>query len=1101
VIGPGPESEAPSNPTVDLLVEYDQAKGVGETRALQPKVRFDDVAAIACVDLLHRAWPSSGAAFASTILPTAAVLGDFRIVREIGRGGMGVVYEAEQLSLQRRVALKVLPQAAFLDDGRLARFELEARTAATLEHPNIVPIISIGCEQNVHYYAMKLIRGASLAQLHLQLTSATARERAGQSDASADAMIESPFATSKELVEEIASPIFPPMASVLSNPGQYFDTIAQWGVQAAEALHYSHERGVIHRDIKPANLIVDPSGKLWITDFGLARLNDVAGMTFTGDFVGTLRYISPERLEGGRDISQQVDVYSLGVTLYEMLALKPAFDAGDHPVVLRQILEHDPRPLRRVDARIPADLETIIAKAIEKEPAQRYLSAREFAADLQRFLTDQPIQARRTTIAARMLKWAKRHQALIYASLVFGGLLVCSLAVSTFLIRRSLHETADLLYVADVGAAYAAWGRGANEEVSEILARHIPSSWEMDRRGLEWRLLNEAAAPTEPTELLGHTGPVNEIAVFPDQRRLASVGADGTLRIWEIASGELLRTVKVCEEALNSVAISDDGRLVAVGSTYAYLCDAESGDPPEEVLRNDFTIDSLAFSQDGEKLFAGARYHEVIMVSLKNREVSRFPSDARIESLEFLPGGALLVPNRRPGYANDPVGVIQFVDPHSMEVLRELDVTSDVSHPGRLTVARSSSSGEYIFAGETYDSTAYLFESQSGKKVAQTPVSRVRLTDLAIASDGTSIGIGYRDGVFEVFRIQFQLGEVLINERPQIMHAHEGELLSLKFIGSTLLATAGIDGAIRVWKLPRRQPSSFPCGETGLTGVSLSPDGKHVAYTSLNGYGAIHVGSGSEMFRRRQPSVAFQDPVWSHRSDQFSIVVRDEPTLVTVGLTGAVLRTTKLRERPEKMAHSPRGDALALAGPVHLSILDSKTGVEAFHSDVGYGNTLSVCYSGDGELFALGNDLGCITVMQNSNYRQTSQFKSRGEVDGLCFSTDNQFLASGHRDGVVRLWNLHDRELVAEFQGHEMGVADLLFSDDGTTLVSASQTGIVRMWSVKHARLYGVLFDPAWDSFSAGRCGLDLTTLGDRLAVGYRNVPDDVVDMMLWQAK
>ena len=1101
MIGPDRESEAPSKPTLELLVEYDQAKGVGaQTQALLPEARFDDVAAIACVDLLHRAWPSSVAAFASTTLPTAAVLGDFRIVREIGRGGMGVVYEAEQLSLQRRVALKVLPQAAFLDDGRLARFELEARTAATLEHPNIVPVFSIGCEQNVHYYAMKLIRGVSLAQLYLQLTSTTARESAGNGDASAAATSESSSATSKERVEDIDF-LFRSVLSTLSNPDQYFDMITQWAIQAAEALQYSHERGVIHRDIKPANLIVDPSGKLWITDFGLARLNDDSGMTFTGDFVGTLRYTSPERLEGGRGIGQQVDVYSLGVTLYEMLTLKPAFDGGDRPVVLRQILEHDPRPLRQADPRIPADLETIIAKAMEKEPSQRYLSARELAADLRRFLTHQPIQARRATISDRVFKWAKRHKTLAHATLVFGGLLVVLLGVSTLLIQRSLRETADLLYVADVGAAYAAWGRGANEEASEILARHIPSSWETDRRGLEWRLLNEAVAPTEPTELLGHTGPVNEIAVFPDQRRLASVGADGTLRIWELASGELLRTVKVCDEALNSVAISDNGKLVAVGSTCAYLCDADSGDPPKEVLRNDFTIDSLAFSPDGEKLFAGARYHEVIMVSLEDREVSKFPSDARIESLEFLPEGALLVPNRRRGYADAEVGVIQFINPDSMEVVRELDASSDVRHPGRLTVARSSSSGEYILAGETYDSTAFLFESQSGKKVAQTPLSRVRLTDVAIASDGTAIGIGYRDGVFEVFRSQLQPGDVLINQRPQIVHAHEGELLSMKFIGSTLLATAGIDGAIRLWKLPRRQPSSLPCGETGLTGLSLSPDGKYVAYTSLNGYGAIHVESGSAMFRRRQPNVAFQDPVWSYRSDQFSIVARDEAALVTVGLTGAEARTTRLRERPERMAYSPRGDALVLAGPVHLSILDSKTGAEAFHGGVGFSNTLSVCYSGDGELTALGNDLGSVTVMQNSNNRQTAQFKSRGEVDGLCFSPDHQLLASGHRDGVVRLWNLDDGELAAEFRGHEMGVADLLFSDDGTTLVSASQTGIVRMWSVKHARLYGVLFDPAWDGFSAGRCGLDLTTLGDRLAVGYRNVPDDFVDMMLWQAK
>jgi eukaryotic-like serine/threonine-protein kinase len=315
VIGHGSDSEAPSIPVVDLLVGYDQAKGRGaSTQALHPESPVSDGGAIACVDLLHRVWPSSNASFASATLPKAAVLGDFRIVREIGRGGMGVVYEAEQLSLQRRVALKVLPQAAFLDDGRLARFELEARTAATLEHPHIVPIFSIGCEQNVHYYAMQLIRGVSLAELYIQRTAATVRGNAEHDETSSEEPIISSWAAPDEPVVETEA-FFRSTGTSLSAAEQYFARITNWGIQAAEALHYSHERGVIHRDIKPANLIVDSTGKLWITDFGLARLNDDAGMTYTGDLVGTLRYTSHERLKGCSGANSQIDVYSLGVTL------------------------------------------------------------------------------------------------------------------------------------------------------------------------------------------------------------------------------------------------------------------------------------------------------------------------------------------------------------------------------------------------------------------------------------------------------------------------------------------------------------------------------------------------------------------------------------------------------------------------------------------------------------------------------------------------------------------------------------------------------------------------------------------------------------------
>jgi serine/threonine protein kinase/WD40 repeat protein len=1088
-----PESDATWHLTVDLLVEYDLAKETGtQTQPLRPDGPLDE-AAIACVDLLHRAWPSSSGALGPRNLPAATVLGDFRLVREIGRGGMGVVYEAEQLSLARRVAVKVLPHAALLSAGRLARFELEARTAATLEHPHIVPIFSVGREHNVHYYAMKLIRGVSLADLYLYRSSFAAGGRGANGD------------TGGAKNEELGNARDALLRSIGSEPSdvvRYFDAIVEWGIQAAEALQFSHERGVVHRDIKPANLLIDQSRTLWIADFGLARLNDDSGATFTGEVVGTLRYTSPERLQGGPGANQQVDVYSLGVTLYEMLALQPAFDEGDRPYLLRQIIEHDPRPLRQVDPRIPTDLETIIAKAMEKDPAQRYLSAGEFAADLRRYATHQPIQAKRATIAHRVSKWTKRHKTLARAFLIFGGLLLLLLGVSSFLIQRSLRDTSDLLYAADVSAAYSAWGRGATAEASDILARQLPGRWQTDRRGLEWRLLQTAIEPAERIELLAHDGSVNELAVFPDQRRLASVGDDGTLRIWEVPSGKLLRTVNVCNEPLHSVAVSSNGKLAAVGSTSGYLYDVENDIPPEEVVRSEYTIESLAFSRDGQTLFAGARYHELMAVTLQDLQVTKIATDSRVESLEVLPDGTLLAPNRRPGSGDQPAGVIEFIDPSSLKAIREIDSSRISRTQSQLTVARASRCGEYVLTGETHGSTAYLFETQSGKKVAQTPMSRVRLTDVAIAGDGTCLGMGYRDGVCEVSSIQWLPdGEVLINQRPQIVHAHEGELLSMKFIGSSLLATAGKDGAIRLWKLPRHQSPSMQCGETSLTGVSLSPDGKHVAYASLKGYGAIDVESGSTAYRWRQRGTAFLDPVWSPRSDQFSVVALDNALLVTVDLTAAEARTASLREQPAKIAYSPHGDALALAGPAYLSIRNAKTGAETRCADIRPGNALSVCYSDDGELIAYGNDLGCVNVVRSSDCSQAVQFSSPVEVDVVRFSPDSHLLASGHRDGVVRLWNLRQGKLVAEFRGHEMGVADLRFSTDGATLASATQTGIVRLWSVKHARLFGVLFDPAWNGVKVGKCSLHLTSSGDQLASGYWNKPDDFADLMLWRAE
>jgi serine/threonine protein kinase/streptogramin lyase len=323
------------------------------------------------------------------------VLGDFRLVREIGRGGMGVVYEAEQISLGRRVAVKVLPFAAMLDKQQLARFKNEARAAATLDHPHIVAIYSVGVERGVQYYAMQLVDGQSVAQVI-----AYTRKAIKAPSSSADAKPESHRSTLPDF-----------------DSREYFRAVARLGIQAAEALEHAHGNGVLHRDIKPANLLLDDGAKLFVTDFGLARIQDGATLTMTGDVMGTLRYMSPEQALAKRTfVDQRTDVYSLGITLYELLTLQPAFAAEDRQELLQQIASSEPRQPRQVNACVPLDLETIVLKAIEKEPAARYATARDFADDLTRFTSSQPVAARRATPIERLAKWSKRHRRVVAAA-------------------------------------------------------------------------------------------------------------------------------------------------------------------------------------------------------------------------------------------------------------------------------------------------------------------------------------------------------------------------------------------------------------------------------------------------------------------------------------------------------------------------------------------------------------------------------------------------------------------------------------------------------------------------------------------------------------
>ncbi len=400
--------------------------------------RFPDIRAelepyLDALDLFHAA--GSQAATSQAANPQAddplpaEPLGDFRIVRKIGHGGMGTVYEAVQLSLGRRVALKVLPFAAALDGKHLQRFKNEAQAAAQLHHTNIVPVHAVGCERGVHYYAMQLIEGQNLAQLIRQLRPP---DPTGGVDDLAGA-----HSTPPTTVDSVAAELTTKRAS---RSESFYRTIARLVIQAAEALEHAHQMGVIHRDIKPANLLVDHRGNVWVTDFGLAQFHTSAGLTRTGDILGTLRYMSPEQADARHGaINVRTDVYALGATLYELLTLRPMFDAEDHHRLLRQILNEEPKPPRAVDRHVPFELETIVFKAVSKNPADRYASAREFADDLRRFVDNRPILARRPTMTQRLRKWGRRHPSVAIATVVLLLLVAVGSSVSAVLIWQA-HE-------------------------------------------------------------------------------------------------------------------------------------------------------------------------------------------------------------------------------------------------------------------------------------------------------------------------------------------------------------------------------------------------------------------------------------------------------------------------------------------------------------------------------------------------------------------------------------------------------------------------------------------------------------------------------------
>jgi serine/threonine protein kinase len=371
-------------------------------------------------------------------------LGDFRLIREVGRGGMGVVYEAEQLSLRRRVALKVLPLAATMDPRQLQRFRHEAQAAALLHHPHIVPVHGVGCERGVHYYAMQLISGRSLANVIDEL-------RGG--DEGGRLRDEVKAETGGFPASLIPDPSSLPTAPVAaqntrtSRPGRaHYRRAAELVAEAADALEYAHSTGVVHRDIKPANLLLDESGHLWVADFGLAKLDTAAGVTISGDVLGTLRYMSPEQALARHGlVDHRTDIYSLGATLYELLTLCPAVTGRDKQEVLRQIAFEETVAPRRLDRSIPAELETVALKALAKVPAERYPTARELADDLRRYLENRPVTARRPTWPQRLRKWSQRHRGVVATAVIAVAVVVvtvvAALAVGLVQVNREKDRT------------------------------------------------------------------------------------------------------------------------------------------------------------------------------------------------------------------------------------------------------------------------------------------------------------------------------------------------------------------------------------------------------------------------------------------------------------------------------------------------------------------------------------------------------------------------------------------------------------------------------------------------------------------------------------